>query len=293
MRKPPILLGGLPRSGSTLLATLLGQHPDIYITPTSPFPEILWRNYSLWNDPIYTGEFGSIDMQCRMVPFLQGMTNNYYSTVTDRPIVVDKSRSWVKTSNISMYLSVYGVLPKIIAPVRSVDEIMASWCRILKAEKLDLQVEEVLHSNENNFITPHQNLNKLLNFSPYSSCVHLVEYDDLVDNTAETLKGICEFIDAPYFKHSSDIDTESREGDYGFEGLHTLMPKVGRRRGHNTADYLTSTQIANYRKQNFWRKERDMHIKEQHDQEEIHTNNLNRIRLHHGDEPEVVFGKGD
>ena len=53
-----------------------------------------------------------------------------------------------------------------------------------------------------------------------------------------------------------------------------------------------------------------MHIKEQHDQEESHTNDLSRIRLHHtvmvlfkhlgfnlpssisGDEPEVVFGEG-
>ncbi len=34
-------LGGLPRSGSTLLGSLLNQHPDIYVSPTSPLGDVV------------------------------------------------------------------------------------------------------------------------------------------------------------------------------------------------------------------------------------------------------------
>jgi hypothetical protein len=34
-------LVGLPRSGSTLLASLLNQHPDVFASPTSPLMDLL------------------------------------------------------------------------------------------------------------------------------------------------------------------------------------------------------------------------------------------------------------
>jgi hypothetical protein len=34
-------LGGLPRSGSTLLGSLLNQHSDIYVSPTSPLGDVV------------------------------------------------------------------------------------------------------------------------------------------------------------------------------------------------------------------------------------------------------------
>jgi len=39
--KTLFFLSGLPRSGSTLLGSLLNQHPEIYATPTSPLADLL------------------------------------------------------------------------------------------------------------------------------------------------------------------------------------------------------------------------------------------------------------
>ena len=36
-----LFLSGLPRSGSTLLGSILSQHPEIYVTPTSPLSDLL------------------------------------------------------------------------------------------------------------------------------------------------------------------------------------------------------------------------------------------------------------
>ena len=66
------LLSGLPRSGSTLLGTLLNQNPLIYTTHTSSFVEILYRNYSIWNDKNFAEDFAGDKMKNMKLP---GMGN--------------------------------------------------------------------------------------------------------------------------------------------------------------------------------------------------------------------------
>ena len=39
-------MAGLPRSGSTLLASILNQNPDIYVSAQSPLPNILGAAYN-------------------------------------------------------------------------------------------------------------------------------------------------------------------------------------------------------------------------------------------------------
>ena len=49
-------LGGFPRSGSTLLGSLLNQHPDIYVSPTSPLGDVVTDIEKIFNkiDEQYT-----------------------------------------------------------------------------------------------------------------------------------------------------------------------------------------------------------------------------------------------
>jgi hypothetical protein len=228
----------------------MNQNPDIHVTPTSAFSEILWRSYSIWDDPLYAErEFGTDEMQGHRVPFLQGVTKMHYSLLTDRPIVVDKSRSWQNTVNIEMYTHLFGERPKVIVTVRSIDEIVASFVRVFKPEERGMSIEEMLEGTM--LVDPLMYLKALLE-SEYASCVHLVEYDDLVDNTTETLTGIYEFIGVPNFRHSDEVTAAAPEGDFNIDGLHELMPEV-RRREYSTSDYLTPAQINKYKNDNFWR----------------------------------------
>ena len=111
LTKQLFLLAGLPRSGSTLLGTLLNQNPNIYVPHTSSFVE----------------DFMGNKMQQIKIPFLKKLFQSYFSELTDKPIVIDKRRSWQTIENIKMYKEIFGKKPKIICTVRNLEEIIASY----------------------------------------------------------------------------------------------------------------------------------------------------------------------
>ncbi len=49
MNKRIYFLAGLPRSGSTLLANILAQHRQIYVTPTSGIVDMLVQVRNTWD----------------------------------------------------------------------------------------------------------------------------------------------------------------------------------------------------------------------------------------------------
>ena len=49
MEKRIYFLAGLPRSGSTLLANILAQNPQIYVTPTSGIVDMLVQVRNSWD----------------------------------------------------------------------------------------------------------------------------------------------------------------------------------------------------------------------------------------------------
>ena len=243
------LLGGLPRSGITVLATLLNQNPSLYVTTTSPFIELLWRNYSMWGDSSYEGELGTDKMQNLKLPFLNKLTNCFYSELTEAENVIDKRRQWQGVTNIAMYKEVYGKLPKIICPVRNIDEIIVSYMQIFKSNDIEWDYDALMKGNR--FETSYLQLKETFE-SEYAECLHFVEYNDLVDDPQETLDGIYNFLELDSFKHSLNIEAIEKEANHSLAGLHTLRGVLGRD-STKSSDYLTTTQIDKYNKRIFWR----------------------------------------
>ena len=243
------LLGGLPRSGITVLSSLLNQNPNLYVTTTSPFIEILWRNYSIWDDSNYEGELGTDKMQNLKIPFLENITKSFYSELTKVENVIDKRRQWQGITNIEMYKEIYGELPKIICPVRSIDEIIVSYMKIFESNGIEWDYDKLMKSNR--FETSYNQLKETFE-SEYAECLHLVEYNDLVDNSQETLDGIYNFLGLPSYNHSFNTKATEKESDHGLVGLHTLRPLLGRNTTKSKS-YLTDVQIDKYKKQIFWR----------------------------------------
>ena len=60
MNKTIFYLSGLPRSGSTLLGSLIGQRPDFTVTPTSPFLDLL-----CYTDEAFAKEIEKCDIVCK------------------------------------------------------------------------------------------------------------------------------------------------------------------------------------------------------------------------------------
>ncbi len=253
LTKQLFLLAGLPRSGSTLLGTLLNQNPNIYVPHTSSFVEILWRNYSIWNDQSCAEDFMGNKMQQIKIPFLKKLFQSYFSELTDKPIVIDKRRSWQTIENIKMYKEIFGKKPKIICTVRNLEEIIASYKSLYLQNNKKWDTKFLTGNRfENDFSSLKYTWN-----SEFKDCLLLIEYDDLVKNTQKTINKIYDFIGQPYFEHNlknivSDDPHKEVEELYGLKGMFNI-PETIQKSNTNIA-ILTNKEYKEYINQTFWKK---------------------------------------
>lgn len=99
IEKHIIYVTGLPRSGSTLMCQLLGHHPRIYSPGhSSPLCQLLDNaRASLSDNPFLLSQL-DVDFDLaytRMVNAFRGFINGWFAE-TDKPVVVDKNRGWLR-----------------------------------------------------------------------------------------------------------------------------------------------------------------------------------------------------
>ena len=255
-------MAGLPRAGTSLLGAILHQNPDIYVGATSPVLELLisFDNVFKFNH-IYQA-FPKDDFRIRT---LSRICDDWYSDV-DNPIIIDKSRGWTRgipyaellTNNI-----------KIICTVRSVLEILSSWILLnrkspgsfidkgLKELNLaltnDNRCEYLMQEESGNVEQALYSLKK--GFTDHTNFLHLVEYDDLINDTENTINGIYNFLELPTYKHKYDnIENTDRENDmvYGMPEMHNVKSTITRSE-NNPLDILSNNIIKKYNGLEFWR----------------------------------------
>ena len=75
-------LSGLARSGSTLLGSIVSQHPQIHVTPTSPLLDLLnYVNQALNTvEQQYTFDFDTVSTNIYL-----GLIDNFYQNKGSRP----------------------------------------------------------------------------------------------------------------------------------------------------------------------------------------------------------------
>lgn len=97
MKKKLVFLAGLPRSGSTVLSNILGMHPQIHATPSSPLANLVEAMRMSWSqDAALLAQLDSNHAQ--VYPRLERATRAFmeaWSSDTDHPFTVDKSRYWL------------------------------------------------------------------------------------------------------------------------------------------------------------------------------------------------------
>jgi len=122
-------MAGMPRSGSSLLSSLLRQHPDIYVSPTSDLVEAmaqLRNNWLKW-DGFRSQKVNEVGPRIRDV--LYGMMQSFYKPeLAHGKLVIDKNRAW--PAYIEMIEEITNEKVTIICPVRSVVDIVASFERL-------------------------------------------------------------------------------------------------------------------------------------------------------------------
>jgi sulfotransferase len=114
---------GLPRACSTLLQNLLAQNSLVHATGTSGVHEIMYLAKAFFK----TEEFRTIpepkEGEAVFLDFMRAGIPAAFESLTDRPVVVDKCRSWIGSINLLLQINPDA---KILVPVRDVRGILSS-----------------------------------------------------------------------------------------------------------------------------------------------------------------------
>jgi sulfotransferase len=86
-------LSGLPRSGSTVLAALLQQHPEMHTTATSGLLDMLVGTLKAWADSLSqkssTKDKAAQEKEIQRI--LKSICETKYADI-DKPVILDKAR---------------------------------------------------------------------------------------------------------------------------------------------------------------------------------------------------------
>lgn len=224
-------LSGLPRSGSTVLASILNQNPSVYVTPTSPMLDLLIANQDTWHKT--PSVIANPDPE-QLTNITRAMINSCWA---HRPesIIIDKNRGWGKNMPASTIL--FGKEIKMIATVRDLPSIMASWLTLIKNNPQS-HMRQSLASKGYDYTD--ENILGEMWFNMVKDCVEglqqakqdavdrllLVDYDNLVTNPTQVLQEITRFLELPTHNYDvNNINSEYNDDDlsaWGLDGMHRV-----------------------------------------------------------------------
>jgi sulfotransferase len=229
-------LSGLPRTGSTLLCSILSQNPNLHAEGLSHVCELMWQVYvgsanekkDNWHENILAAE-----RQSSICNIIRAIPDLYYRDVSKR-FVLDKCRTWTKPSNILMIKKFITDTPKIIVLIRPAEEVAASFVQLRIKNDWDKNHLYDGLLDESGIITTC--LNSAVEAKQKNEGEFLfVQYDDIVFETENTLKKIYEFCEWPKYEHQlENIKRPFVQNDevYDLNGLHEVRSTVEKQKYH-------------------------------------------------------------
>jgi len=221
-----VALSGLPRTGSTLLSSLLSQNPKVHAEGNSAVCQLMWDmqqscEVNAAEQLQANGRQADQDALVSSIPAI------YYRNVRATQIV-DKCRSWTLPDNMAMMRRYITDDPKVIVMTRPLDEIVASFVRLRKANGwddpeaglLEPMTEPIMRSQFGVDYARATNSGEFL----------FIEYADLVSDPQAVVDSIYSFCEwKPFVHHFHNIANAHPENDavYGLAGMHDVRPTIG------------------------------------------------------------------
>jgi len=256
-----IFLASLPRSGSTLLTSLLNQRADVYASPTSNLCDTMGAAVKMWEQNPTTKASGGKEDD--IIRILQGIQSNRYDT--DK-LVFDKGRGWSAPQIMKTMMKVQGDV-KIVATVRPIAECLASFAKLLKPDNITEFCKRGKLAGH--LFEAYEALQA--GYKEYPNNFLFIEYDDLIDNPAYQLNRIEKWVGLDSFTYDFDNIIDSKEVDevWGIKNLHKVRQKISKRR-YSAKHILGQTLWNFYQGGEFWNdkpepKKEKMPITYQHD----------------------------
>ena len=237
MSKKYYSLCGLPRSGSTLLGSLLNQHPLIHCSQTSCVLDVL----SDASDSIYKHRNTYAISEAQEIKTYKSILDSFYMDI-NKPIIFDKHRGWPKSTRRHTITG----QKKMICTMRRISEIVASYITLLNNTEVG---SSFVDKHLNSVYRPITTRNRAMMvwegymLKPYnivkdalatcSEDMLLITYDDLCHNPDEQMHRISTFFDIPAYNDYNYLDIEHinierDEAGWGIKGLHDIRKQLKR-----------------------------------------------------------------
>jgi len=230
-------LSGLPRSGSTLLGSILNQNPDVYVSPTSPLLDL----FCLQNEALNrVKEQYTFDDAKQSESIYNALPKAFYQHI-NKPHIIDKHRAWARNvMPAQMHISSD---PKVICTYRSVAEVVVSFLKLVNKDPNNfidaaLRQKHIAITTENRakelwegYISdPWQSLQ--IGLQNYKKNLYFVSYSDLITDPSITIDGVYDFLGIERYQHEfeniSNSCGESKDAAWGLKDLHTIRPTLAK-----------------------------------------------------------------
>ena len=237
MNKKYNFISGLPRSGSTLLSSILNQNPRFTASISDPLE--MYCNSIIQDTGIAAGMEVSVSIEKRK-ELIKGLFDTFYKDGNE--VCFNTNRGWAAET--SLLKSLYPNF-KMIVCLRDIPWILDSFEQL--NSKNPYTVKPLYHHQQLSSV--YERCNMLMgnmqnmagyvkgplmnvNQSVYSierNQICYIEYDTLVKNPRESLIEIYKFLEEPWFEHDfNNVESSHDEFDEQakIEGLHKVRKKV-------------------------------------------------------------------
>jgi sulfotransferase len=250
-------ISGLPRSGSTLLSSILKQNPEFYADIASPVEALTGTAID-----IVTGAESNLTVtEDQRKNLVYGIFEGYYKHLQES-VIFDSSRGWTKKTNFLRALFPY---TKILCPVRDMVSILNSFEVI--SSKNPFHTKTLTEHNDNVFsrcdgmmdkndgivVGPWISLQEGYALNP--EMIYFIEYKNLCKEPERTMRSVYEFLEKSYYSHdfeNVEYSNENFDKACNLRDLHTVRKRVEYKPPRNV---LPPEIVKRYKEMNmeFWR----------------------------------------
>lgn len=238
---------GLPRSGSTLLCNVLGQHPDITLSADSPLADLCISVTGQAENFIKESQYDA-DLTYKLYEdYIFSGIDSWSKNLCTTKFYLDKSRAWSELFNL-----IFSVRPetKIIFTIRDLRGIYLSFDKLssstvfpnelsrhydqIEEKNVDFLDERIQYFLDGDIVKPHLNrIKEVIDLDRwYSENIKIVRYEDFMRSPKNMLSSICDFIGLKEFDFDLNNINQVKFNDnfylpFGYHKLKkTLTPSV-------------------------------------------------------------------
>ena len=262
--KDIFFLHGLPRAGNTVFGSIMNQNKNVAVTGNSICCDIIGGIYSLQKTDI----FKNFPDHSSLQNVTKNVLNNYYEN-WGKKYIIDRG-PWGCPENLK-FLKLIKQDIKIIVLVRDVIEVLGSFLAWSEKEpssfvnQYEAKTREekchMLMNKEGQIIKELIGIKHLLDYQP-KEMYHIVDFNNLVKNTDETIDSIYNFLGIPKYKHDFNNIGQFKVNNMNYDdtimgkGLHTLKEGAisNYKEDYDAYEIVPKSIIDTYKECNFWMK---------------------------------------